>query len=268
MEPAEPVPKTGDECQLIETIRAHIRQGDKYAAKAELNAEKRDQHYIAAGQHLKTLKATHGGNWAEWENLLKTKIGIGKSRASELMLIADGTKTVEEVRAEGAERKAKERAQKSLRDTEKITENALEEDGPRYTLPCCGREVRVLPCGHAEGIRAYASFDQKGNPIWVASCCGKESPRFCEHYPGTALLEVSDGPVCEEELRERDRQEVIALYSKSIAPHREFGQSLVDCHPHYSDRKVAGWLNCSPTRIREYRQWAEGGFKGPPPDHR
>jgi len=95
-----------NELQLIQTIKAHIAKGDKAKDKAE-------QHYIAAGQHLKTLKASHGGSWAEWEELLKTKIGIGKSRASELMRIADGRKTVEQVRADTAERTAKTRALQS-----------------------------------------------------------------------------------------------------------------------------------------------------------
>ena len=75
------------EQQLIQTIKAHIAKGDKAKDKVE-------QHYIAAGQHLKTLKGQHGGTWTEWEALLKEKIGIGKSRASELMQIADGRKTV------------------------------------------------------------------------------------------------------------------------------------------------------------------------------
>jgi len=95
-----------NESQLIQTIKAHIAKGDKAKDKAE-------QHYIAAGQHLKTLKASHGGSWAEWEELLKTKIGIGKSRASELMRIADGRKTVEQVRADTAARTAKTRALQS-----------------------------------------------------------------------------------------------------------------------------------------------------------
>jgi len=82
---------------LIRTIKAHIAKGDKAADKAE-------QHYIAAGQHLKTLKAEHTGSWSEWEELLRDRVGIGKSRASELMAIADGTKTLAEVRATTAER--------------------------------------------------------------------------------------------------------------------------------------------------------------------
>src|SRR5262245_15792260 len=69
-----------NESQLVQAIKVHIAKGDKAADKA-------DQHYRSAGQHLKTLRATHGGSWAEWEELLKTKVGIGKSRASELMRI-------------------------------------------------------------------------------------------------------------------------------------------------------------------------------------
>jgi hypothetical protein len=92
--------------QLVEAIKAHISKGDKAAEKSE-------QHYIAAGQHLKTLKAEHGGTWAEWESLLKTKIGIGKSRASELMQIADGRKTVDQTRAADAAKHKRLRARRA-----------------------------------------------------------------------------------------------------------------------------------------------------------
>src|SRR6516164_7951257 len=110
---------------LIQTIKAHIAKGDKAADKAE-------QHYIAAGQHLKTLKAQHKGNWAEWEALLKERVGIGKSRASELMLIAAGTKTVAEVRAEKAESMRQLRAQPSPQRGGEIgpPEISVSEPGP------------------------------------------------------------------------------------------------------------------------------------------
>ena len=100
-----------DEAGLVHTIKVHIAKGDQAREKAT-------QHYIAAGQHLKTLKAAHTGSWAEWEKILKDKIGIGKSRASELMLIADGTKTVEEVAAATTERSKKHRALSPLRNGE------------------------------------------------------------------------------------------------------------------------------------------------------
>src|SRR5262245_41871427 len=68
--------------QLIDRIRAHIASGDKARDKS-------DQHYISAGRYLQQLKAQHTGSSAEWEQLLKDRIGIGKSRAYELIAIAD-----------------------------------------------------------------------------------------------------------------------------------------------------------------------------------
>jgi hypothetical protein len=91
-----------NEAQL-KAIKVCIEKGDK--AK-----QKEDDFYIAAGQHLKTLQAAHkerGGTWAEWEALLKGKCGIGKSRASKLVQIAESRKTVEQIR---------ERASESMRD--------------------------------------------------------------------------------------------------------------------------------------------------------
>ena len=84
---------TPTQAALISTIKAHIAEGDKATQKGQ-------DHYIAAGQHLATLKKEHAGNWAEWETLLKIKIGISTGRASELMQIADGRKTLAELRAE------------------------------------------------------------------------------------------------------------------------------------------------------------------------
>jgi hypothetical protein len=92
-----------DEEQRWRAVKVCVAKGDKAKQRAQ-------DFYITAGQHLNALKAQldkAGGKWAEWEVLLKKKAGIAKSRASELMAIADGTKTVEQVRAQGAERKAK-----------------------------------------------------------------------------------------------------------------------------------------------------------------
>jgi hypothetical protein len=99
-----------NETQLVKAIKAHIERGDKAR-------EKSDQHYTAAGLHLKELKATTA-NWVEWESLLKDKIGIGKSRASDLMQIADGRKTVEEIRSAEAEKHRQLRARSPVRTGE------------------------------------------------------------------------------------------------------------------------------------------------------
>src|SRR5262245_41922159 len=85
-----------DTAQLGSTIKAHLEK----AGKAERKAQ---DHLIAAGKHLKTLKDSHGGTWAEWEALLKEKIEISTGRASELMQIADGRKTVDQIRDAKAE---------------------------------------------------------------------------------------------------------------------------------------------------------------------
>jgi hypothetical protein len=88
--------------ELIARIKTHIEKGDQAAEKSE-------QHYVTAGLHLIDLKAQHKGNWQDWQTLLKTKVGIGKSRASELMQIADGRKTVEAVRGRKAQSMRKSR---------------------------------------------------------------------------------------------------------------------------------------------------------------
>jgi hypothetical protein len=114
---------------LISTIKAHISAGDKAQDKAQ-------RHYIAAGQHLKQLKAEHDGHdgtWAEWEALLKA-VGISTGRASELMQIADGRKTADGLAVANTTRSKRHRS--SLRNEEarleraiKVVITALEEAG-------------------------------------------------------------------------------------------------------------------------------------------
>jgi hypothetical protein len=99
------------EPQLIKVIKEHIAKGDQLKDKS-------DQHYISAGQHLKTLKSEHAGTWAEWERLLKNKLSLSTGRASELMQIADGRKTLAEVRSGKAESMKKVRLSSSPRGEE------------------------------------------------------------------------------------------------------------------------------------------------------
>lgn len=130
-----------NESQLVKTIKAHIAAGDRAAEKSQ-------QHYISAGQHLKELKAQHddaGGKWVEWTALLKDKIGIRKSRASELMAIADGRRTIEQVRAATGERTARTRALQSsslspLRSGESVTRHVWVCD------TCGGRSHKSCGC--------------------------------------------------------------------------------------------------------------------------
>jgi hypothetical protein len=97
---------TTNESQLVKTIKAHLAKAEKYQSKAE-------EHFITAGQYLMTLKG-NSPDQATFLKIVREQIGLGKSRTYELMQIADGTKTVQEMRDDGAERKARERANLSV----------------------------------------------------------------------------------------------------------------------------------------------------------
>src|SRR3982074_1108849 len=115
-----------NEAQLVHTIKTLITKGDKARDKA-------DQFFIAAGQHLKTLKTQHdasGGTWAGWEHLVKEKCGIGKSRASELMQLTDGRKTVEGIRAEKAQSMKRVRASSPPRGGESRALTVADQPAP------------------------------------------------------------------------------------------------------------------------------------------
>jgi len=155
------------ESQLVRTIRAHIAAGDKAAQKS-------NDHYIAAGQHLKTLKADHTGSWSEWEALLKEKVRISTGRASELIQIADGRKTVESVRAGKAESMKRLRASSPRGEESAVAPKASTE------APSPRRE----DCRHAI---ADSGFDEHGAPIWICRECGLEAARSCGCHPATAI---------------------------------------------------------------------------------
>src|SRR5262245_6146361 len=166
-------PTIETQAALISTIRAHIAKGDKAKEKA-------DQHYIAAGQHLKTLKAEHAGDWSEWEVLLKTRVGISTGRASELMQIADGRKTLEQVRADTNRRKIEHRKVPSFRNEEnepiEITNeakiNALLERAERARLCACFDGVPNQEAMDAIGraLDAWSELAGSMSPIEDGRC--------------------------------------------------------------------------------------------------
>ena len=97
------------ESLLVGHIQAHIKQGDKARDRADQARAKAEQHYIAAGKYLADLKA-HYPSTQQWEDLLRTKVNLSPSRASELMQLYDGRKNLEQLRADTAERVARHRA--------------------------------------------------------------------------------------------------------------------------------------------------------------
>jgi hypothetical protein len=85
---------------LARRVRALIEKGDKAAEKAE-------QFYKAAGIHIKEIKEQCPQSW---EGVVQRECDIGRSRAYELMAIADGRTTLEKVRAQTNERQKAHKA--------------------------------------------------------------------------------------------------------------------------------------------------------------
>jgi hypothetical protein len=63
----------------------------------------------AIGQHIKAIKIAEANNW---ESVVRAKCGLSRSRAYELMTIADGIKTAKQVRYETNVRKIRHRQTK------------------------------------------------------------------------------------------------------------------------------------------------------------
>jgi len=123
----EQAPVAVDETQLAKEIRVYVEKGDKARDKAE-------QYYIAAGLHLKKLR-DHAPSKADWEELIKNRCGLGTSRAYELIQIADGRKTVADVRSAKAQsmRKLRSRPPRGGQSLPAVAEP--EQSGERYLRP-------------------------------------------------------------------------------------------------------------------------------------
>ena len=90
------LPRAVNETQLVKVIKVHLAKAEKYQSKAE-------EHYVTAGQYLMTLKG-NSPDQATFLKIVKEQFNLGKSRVYELIQIADGSKTVEEIRASSNER--------------------------------------------------------------------------------------------------------------------------------------------------------------------
>jgi hypothetical protein len=112
------------ESLLIRYIQAHVKKGELANERADQNRQKAEEHFVAAGAYLAQLKTTYAPTWQAWESLLKIKVKLSVGRASELMQIADGRKTVQEVREATAQRV------KVLRATSSLQHQCNEEGDP------------------------------------------------------------------------------------------------------------------------------------------
>jgi hypothetical protein len=121
---------------LLRAIKEAVARGDKARVRAE-------NFYITAGQHLKNLKENFSyGDWSGWEQMLRVKCNLSVGRASELMQIADGRKSLQQVRDGKAQSMARLRAHgSSPRGEEEIPDEFFEEGAARVAT--------ALPNGRA-----------------------------------------------------------------------------------------------------------------------
>ena len=93
---------------LVKTIKAHLE-------KAKQAQDRSEQHYISAGLHLAELKDRYkrdvkASKTQTWEQFVRDTFGLGRSRADELIRIADGRATLDDTRAAKAASVAKSKA--------------------------------------------------------------------------------------------------------------------------------------------------------------
>jgi hypothetical protein len=226
-------PTTETQAAIISAIKAHIAKGDKAAEKAE-------QHYIAAGQHLATLKKEHAGTWAEWEALLKT-ISISTGRASELMQIADGRKTVEQVRADTNRRKIGHRKIPSFRNEEN---EPIEITNEAKIDALLRRAERARLCARFDGVPNEEAIEavRRAAEAW-SELLARMAPPPAKTRDGRCRWVKDDGGRSKSGIPRAD-QEVGDCVARAQRPYREVHDALVVRsveHAHVDNSTYGKW---------------------------
>jgi chromosome segregation ATPase len=92
-------------------IQNHVKAINALAVKLAHAEAKVGQYRTAIGQHLKAVKEARPG---DWEDIVRTECNLGRSRAYELLAIANGTKTDAEIASATTERSKKRRERLSV----------------------------------------------------------------------------------------------------------------------------------------------------------
>ena len=105
------VPAAGD----ATGVDAHVAAINSLIPQLKHVTREAEEFQVAIGEHIKAIRTVAP---SDWETIVKTKCGISRSRAYELMRIADGTTTTEQVRAADAAKHRRLRAarREAIRD--------------------------------------------------------------------------------------------------------------------------------------------------------
>src|SRR5262249_7247701 len=103
------------------------------------------------------------GTWKEWETLLESKVGIGKSRASELMAIADGRKTADQIRDDTNRRKIEHRKVSPFRNGENEENEPVTNEAKINALLEGAERARL--CARFDGVPNQEAMDAIGRAL-------------------------------------------------------------------------------------------------------
>ena len=101
-------PVVANACRAITALMVKLERTEEKASQYE---EKASQYQRSIGQRINAIKNARPD---DWETIVRDRCKLGRSRAYELMAIAAGTKTPEQVRADNAGRKREERKRQSV----------------------------------------------------------------------------------------------------------------------------------------------------------
>jgi hypothetical protein len=126
-----------------------------------VNLEKSDNMYVSAGQNMKRAKELCKEQGIKWGDWLKAN-GIGTSKAAICLAIADGRKTVDEVRKDAAERqkKHKDTLKKKASKADPVEDSDEGDEGDEG-----------MTAEHKAMIKAIAKFIQVAPPATLAKMC-------------------------------------------------------------------------------------------------
>src|SRR5262249_15143809 len=94
---------------LSTSVAEHCHAINALVTKLEHAERKVDEYQRTIGQHIAAIKEARP---KDWEEIVKAECNLGRSRAYELLAIADGRKTVKQVRAADAEKHKRLRDQR------------------------------------------------------------------------------------------------------------------------------------------------------------
>jgi len=145
---------------LVRAIKDGLRKIDEHDRKIEEHETKRDERELEVGTALKALKAQKPKG-IKWEQYLEEcGIEIHRSRADQLIRIADGRTTVEEERADTAERVAKSRDELPIRSGENAGDPEASADAMKAKFGALEPETKdneAKPATNGRGDAANAN---------------------------------------------------------------------------------------------------------------